>query len=98
MSYIVYDENSKDALVIDPVLNYDAAASSYETASIDTLESFIKEQKLTLHYIFETHAHADHLSGAQFLKERFPQSLLAIGKNIRLVQQTFKQVMYRSAG
>lgn len=92
LSYIVYEEVTNAAIVIDPVLNYDAAASSYDTHSIDALEAFINNKKLTLHTILETHAHADHLSGAQFLKERFPSSILAIGENIRLVQQTFKKV------
>lgn len=92
LSYVVYDDISKDSIVIDPVLNYEPAASHYDTQSVDQIIDFIHTQQLHLHYILETHAHADHLSGSQWLKKAFPSAHLAIGKNIQLVQKTFKHI------
>jgi len=92
LSYIVFDEQTKDALVIDPVLNYDPASSTYSTHSIDKLVAFIREKHLRVHYFMETHAHADHLTGSQFLKQLFPDVPVVIGKTIRLVQKKFKQL------
>lgn len=92
LSYVVYDTVSLDAIVIDPVLNYEPASSTYSTQSIDTLYDFIAPLQLRIHYILETHAHADHLSGSQFLKKRIPSANIAIGDNIRLVQTQFSHV------
>lgn len=92
LTYVVYDEKTLDAIVIDPVLDYDPASSKYSTESVDAIDTFIKQNKLILHAILETHAHADHLTGSQFLKERYPHAPIMIGENIKLVQKTFKHV------
>ncbi|MBP7845540.1 MAG: MBL fold metallo-hydrolase [Proteobacteria bacterium] len=92
VTYIVFDTQTLDAVVIDPVLDYEPASSKISTESLDLLESQIKVSKLNLLYCFETHAHADHLSGAQELKKRFPQIKLAIGEHITLVQGVFKKI------
>lgn len=92
LTYVVYDEATKDAVVIDPVLDYEPHASNYSTESIDKVDDYVKDNGLTLHYILETHAHADHLSGAQMLKERYPNAPVSIGANIKLVQKNFKHV------
>lgn len=92
LTYIVYDETSKDAVVIDPVLDYDPASSKYATTSVDSVIHFLISQRLTLHFIMETHAHADHLSGSQWVKEKFPSAKIGIGANITLVQKTFKHI------
>lgn len=92
LTYVVYDPQTKDALVIDPVLDYEPNSSSYSTESIDQVDTFIKNENLNLHYILETHAHADHLTGSQFLKERYPKAKIGIGANITLVQKTFKHI------
>lgn len=92
LTYIVYDETSLDAVVIDPVLDYDPAISKYRTESVDKVINSIKSKNLNLHYILETHAHADHLTGSQFIKDAFPNAVLAIGKNITLVQDKFKDI------
>ncbi|MBT6121244.1 MBL fold metallo-hydrolase [bacterium] len=92
LTYIVYDEKTKDAVIIDPVLDYDPASSKVSTTSLDLLEAFIKKNHLRLHYILETHAHADHLSGAQFVKAVFPEAKVAIGEDLKKVQTTFKHV------
>jgi glyoxylase-like metal-dependent hydrolase (beta-lactamase superfamily II) len=92
LTYLVFDANSKDALVIDPVLDYNNAASKISTESLDKLETYIKDNKLNLQWVLETHAHADHLSSSQYIKERFPGVKVAIGKHITKVQEVFKGV------
>lgn len=92
LTYVVWDEKTQDAIVIDPVLDYDAPSSTYNYDSVNLVEDFIKIKNLKLHYILETHAHADHLTGAQELKNRFPDAKIGIGKNITKVQEIFKDV------
>lgn len=89
LTYVVYDENSKDAVIIDPVLDYDPGASKISYHSIQEVLEFINSKTLKVHYILETHAHADHLTGAAELKKRIPHVKVGIGKNITKVQELF---------
>jgi glyoxylase-like metal-dependent hydrolase (beta-lactamase superfamily II) len=89
LTYVVYDANTKDAIVIDPVLDYDSAASKIYDESVQKVENFIKSNDLNVHAILETHAHADHLTGAAELKKRLPNAKVGIGKNITKVQDLF---------
>ncbi len=91
LTYLIYDEKTLDGVVIDPVLDFDVLASQTSTLSVEEVATFIENRRIKLHYVLETHAHADHLSGSQFLKRRF-DSLVAIGERITLVQETFKPV------
>lgn len=90
-SYVVADPASKRAVIIDPVLNYDAAAGVVSTDNADALLTYIDDQQLSIDWILETHAHADHLSAAHYLKQK-TGALVAIGVGIKKVQQTFKLV------
>src|SRR5579864_4138921 len=90
-SYVVADPVTHHAAVIDPVLDYDAAAARSGTASAQALVDFLHAGGLTLDWILETHAHADHLSAAQFLK-REAGAQVAIGEGIREVQRRFKDI------
>jgi glyoxylase-like metal-dependent hydrolase (beta-lactamase superfamily II)/rhodanese-related sulfurtransferase len=92
LSYVVFDPASRDALVIDPVLDYDVLASQTSTRSLERLAGFIRRRELRVHYSLETHAHADHLSGSQWLKARFGATI-AIGERIREVQETFCETL-----
>ncbi len=93
MTYVVYDKQSKDAVVIDPVLDYDAASVTTSTQSIELLLGFLKQQELKVHFILETHAHADHLSGAhELVTKHLPSAKIGIGERITMVQETFKEV------
>lgn len=92
LTYLAYDDDSKDAIIVDPVLDYDPKASKANYSSAEELLNFINQSKLKVHYIFETHAHADHLTSAQYLKEKLPNAITAIHENIILVQETFKEV------
>jgi glyoxylase-like metal-dependent hydrolase (beta-lactamase superfamily II) len=88
MTYAVVDRGSGRAAVIDPVLDYDPATGRTSTVAADDVIAWLREQRLTLDWILETHAHADHLSGAQHIK-RALGGKLAIGEGIRSVQRTF---------
>ncbi|MDX5406488.1 MAG: MBL fold metallo-hydrolase [Chromatiaceae bacterium] len=90
-SYVVADFSSGMAAVIDPVLDYDAAAGHVSTAGADSILAYLAANKLTLQWILETHAHADHLSAAHYLKNK-TGAPVAIGEGIKKVQQTFKLV------
>ena len=91
LTYVAFDPESRDAVVIDPVLDYDPLASITATRSLEALEAFLKKHELRLHYALETHAHADHLSGGQYLKRRF-DAKVGIGARIREVQSVFRDV------
>jgi glyoxylase-like metal-dependent hydrolase (beta-lactamase superfamily II) len=88
LSYVVFDPTSRDAVVIDPVLDYDPAGARTSTRSVEQVAAFLVERQLRLHLIIETHAHADHLSAAQYLRKRFAAQI-CIGSGIATVQQTF---------
>lgn len=92
VTYVVHDPASHDAVIIDPVLDYDPAASKVWRESVDLVLEYAREMELNVHYILETHAHADHLSGSQLLKKTYPQAKVAIGERIKVVQETFKGV------
>ena len=91
LTHLVYDPDTKDAVVFDPVLDLDTIGWRTYTNSLKTLDGFISEQKLKLHYVLDTHIHADHLSGMQFLKDKYKVPLV-INSAITLVQSTFKEV------
>ena len=90
-SYVIADPATRDAVVVDPVLDYDWRSGRTGTASADRIAEHCRTAGLRVRWILETHAHADHLSSAKHL-----QSLLgggiAIGSGIRQVQATFKRV------
>ncbi len=92
VTYVVFDNDTRDGLVIDPVLDYDPASSRISFESLDKLEALLRRENLNLHFCLETHAHADHLSGAQELKKRFPQIKVGIGERITEVQKVFKEI------
>ena len=92
LTYIVFDQETKDCVIIDPVWDYDPLASRMSSESVDKVIDFVQSNNLKVHYILETHAHADHLSGAQLLKNTFSGSKIGIGEHITIVQQTFKPV------
>lgn len=90
-SYVVADISTKRAVIIDPVLDYDAAAGTVATKQADTLLAYVAKQQLSVDLILETHAHADHLSAAHYLKQK-TGAPICIGEGIKQVQQTFKLV------
>lgn len=92
LTYLVWDEKTKDAVIIDPVLDYNPNSGKFSYQSADLHLDFIKSNELKIHYILETHAHADHLSSSVYLKKNLPGAKVAIGAPIKLVQEVFKGV------
>lgn len=92
MTYVVWDPATRDAVVVDPVLDYDPASSKIWTESANKAVDFCKANDLNVHYVLETHAHADHLSGSQVIKRAYPNAKVAIGRRITEVQSVFKGV------
>lgn len=91
ISYVVFDELQGSCAIIDPVLDYEPTSSRTRTHSADTLIKFIHQQQLSVQWIIETHAHADHLSSADYLKKQLGGKT-AISNNISIVQRTFKKI------
>ncbi len=91
ITFVVADPATKDAVIIDPVLDYDPLASQTSTSSVDKLLEFVKSSGLHVRWLLETHAHADHLSAAPLLKKRL-EAPVAIGARITEVQETFKKL------
>jgi glyoxylase-like metal-dependent hydrolase (beta-lactamase superfamily II) len=91
LTYVVFDRVSRDAVAIDPVLDYDPASGNTWTESVDRIASFVARERLRLHLVLETHAHADHLSGSQILRRELDVKL-AIGERITEVQATFQGI------
>ena len=92
LTYVVFDSRTLDAIIIDPVWSYDPASSKLSQQAIQPIVEFAESQKLKVHFVLETHAHADHVSGAQLLRERWPEVKVGIGENIREVQKVFKAI------
>lgn len=92
LTYLVYDKVTLDSIIIDPVLNFDNASGKLSHESVDELVDFINENSLKPQVILETHAHADHLTGAKVLLKHFPNLKIGIGKHINLVQKVFESV------
>lgn len=88
LTYVVWDEATRDAVVIDPVLDYDALAVKFFNETNEKVAAVVDERGLNLLWILETHAHADHISGSQWLKEKYG-ARIAIGAQITVVQDVF---------
>jgi len=91
LTHLVFDSASKDAVVFDPVLDLDTRSWRIYKKSLKTLDDFIEEQQLKIHFVLDTHIHADHLSGMQYLKNKY-KAPLVINAAITVVQETFKEV------
>ena len=91
VSYVIVDNASRYAAIVDPVLDFDFKSGRTGTAEADKVLAYVHDQGLTVQWILETHAHADHLSAARYLQERVG-GRIAIGERIREVQATFKKL------
>ncbi len=91
ISYIVCDPNGSACAVIDSVLDFDFASGRTDTRSADKLINFIKENKLDVQWLLESHVHADHLSAAPYIQMEVGGKI-GIGSHITDVQQTFGKI------
>ncbi len=90
-SYVVYERDGGQAAVIDPVLDYDPKSGRTSTQGAQRLVDFVRERDLTVDWILETHAHADHLSAAPFVRDQVGGKI-GIGNHIAEVQTIFREV------
>jgi glyoxylase-like metal-dependent hydrolase (beta-lactamase superfamily II) len=97
ISYIIWDHATQRAAVIDPVLDYDFKSGHTSTVSADRLLAYVRDKGLQVEWILETHAHADHLSGARHVQAE-AGGRVAVGENIRIVQATFKKLYNLDSG
>lgn len=91
VTYLVADPATGAAAVVDPVLDFDPKSGRTSTTSIDRVMSRARETGARVEWVLETHAHADHLSGAQRIKAA-TGARVGIGAEITRVQETFKAV------
>jgi len=89
VTYVVADPATKRAVVVDSVLDYDPKSGRTGHASADQVIAFVQDGGLTIDWILETHAHADHLTAAPYLKSKLG-GRIAIGEHIKTVQGVFK--------
>jgi len=97
VTYIVHDGPGTACAIVDPVLDYDPKSGRTRTASADQVIDFVTAQGLRVEWILETHAHADHLSAAPYLKAKLGGKI-AIGHRITAVQQVFKRIFNLEPG
>lgn len=91
LSYVVSDEKTGHAAVIDPVVAYSMVSGRTDTSPSDVIIEYIHKQNLGLEWILETHAHADHITGAQYIKTKLGGKV-AIGAGICSVQAHFAPI------
>mgnify|MGYP001286566692 CR=1 FL=1 len=92
-AHLVWDPTTKDAAIIDSVLDYDAAAGRTDTAFADQILAGAAEEGVRIAWILETHAHADHLSAAPYLKDR-TGAPIGMGSRIVEVQKVFRPIFH----
>ena len=88
VTYVVHDKKTKCAAIIDSVFDFDPASGRTSFDSADEVIAYVKDQDLTVQWLLETHAHADHLSAAPYLQEKLGGKI-AIGEHIVTVQDVF---------
>ena len=95
-THVVWDPDARKAAIVDPVLDFDQPSGRTSTANADAVIGFVREEGLTVEWLLETHAHADHLSAAPYLKQQLGGAI-AIGEAIRTVQGVFARVFNEPA-
>ena len=91
VSYLVADPATRKAAIIDPVFDYDHNSGTVDTRSVEAMLTAAEEAGYTVDWALETHAHADHLSGAPYIKAR-TGAKIGIGENIKDVQKIFRPI------
>lgn len=91
ISYVVKDPASNACAIVDSVMDIDYAAGRISYKSADEIIDFVKKHGLTVEWLIETHAHADHLSAAPYIQGKVGGKL-GIGENIKIVQEVFGKI------
>lgn len=93
VTYVVYEKEGAPCAIIDSVLDYDPKSGRTRTDSADKVIAFVREKNLSVAWILETHAHADHLTAAPYIKKKLGGKT-AIGDHISAVQKVFKKIFH----
>ena len=96
LTYVVHDEESRQGMVIDPVMDFTPSNGRTQNESSETVARYIDANRLSIPYVLDTHAHADHLSGVQFFRRRCDTKTV-IGAQITQVQQCLLVICSTSA-
>jgi len=91
LSYVVWDEDARVAVLIDSLLDFDPKSGRTSTRSCQAVARFLDARRLSLPLVLDTHAHADHLTGMPFFRERYG-ARTGIGAEIRQVQSIFRRI------
>ena len=91
-SYVVVDPATREAAILDPVLDFDSKSARTTHESAQRLVDHVRANDLQVRWLLETHAHADHLTAAQWLRDVFPDARVAMGSGIRQTQRSFAPV------
>ncbi|WP_440906144.1 MBL fold metallo-hydrolase [Catenovulum sp. SX2] len=92
LCYVIYCVHSKQAAIIDPAYDFDYASGTVSTEFSQSIIQFVQTEQLQVEWILETHAHAEHLTSAQYLQAQLGGKI-AIGSGITKVQSTFKNIL-----
>ncbi len=91
VQYVVSDPDTRECVIIDPVLDFDEKSGATATHSADELLDYIRRERLNVQHILDTHPHADHFSAAQYLRKQ-TGAPTAIGEQVRSVQRLWKEL------
>ncbi|MES1914890.1 MAG: hypothetical protein MHM6MM_006916 [Cercozoa sp. M6MM] len=91
-TYVAWDPLSRKCALIDTAADFDVSTGKLSFEAAKEVQAYVAEHELDVEWILETHAHADHLTAAQYLKKQYPQAKVGIGAGITVVQETFKPV------
>jgi glyoxylase-like metal-dependent hydrolase (beta-lactamase superfamily II) len=93
-TYIVTEPSSKHTMILDPVMDFDLSSGTTSHAHDDAIVAYCNEHELIVDYILETHVHADHVTGANYLKSKFPNAKTGIGNHVCRVQSLFQTMFH----
>ncbi|HMN68881.1 MAG TPA: MBL fold metallo-hydrolase [Bdellovibrionales bacterium] len=91
LTYVVWDPGTRDAAIIDPVLDFDPALGAVSSRSSRKLAKFIQTKRLRVHWVLDTHAHADHLSSSSYLRDQGAAEAWGLSEKMFEVFATFKK-------
>ena len=92
LTYVLHKEGHNKAIVMDPVLDFEASSGQIDLTSVNKVLSYMESHGLEPEVCIETHAHADHLSGSQIIKDHFPATKIAVSQRIVEVQKIFSKL------